>query len=167
MYRSFAAFALLALGAVVVACQWPGAPGSESALDATWPDAPERAPLRSRAKFPPGEKVFMNHRGIIERIWDPDLHMALARRAYVRGRSTLAATEVERVRAGVLWFEERAAGDRRQRLEAAGRTLRLLERKLRRREIDTVRTLDVVFQSTLDSLEGRPPPAASRRAINP
>ncbi len=140
---------------LLVGCQSPATPAPATALDAPWPEAPERPRLRHRAQFPPGERIFMNHRGVIVRIQDPDLHMKFARRAFVRGRATLAATEVEKVRAGVLWFGNRAAGDRRKQLHESARNLRMLERKLRRREIDTVRALDVAFSEALDALEGR------------
>ena len=137
----------LALGGL--GCQSP----SPDALSDT-PPAPQPPRLGLRGRFPPGEQVFIDRRGIVERIQEPDFHMGIARRAYSHGRHTLAAIEVEKVRGGVMWFESRAAGERRRRLEDASRALRLLERKLRKREVDSIRVLDGVFQDTLRALSG-------------
>ena len=150
MFRPFAATLLataLAVGAI--GCQNPS---PDAMVDI--PPAPETPRLGLRGQFPPGVKVFINHRGMRVRIQEPDFHMRQARRAYTHGRHTLAATEVEKVRGGVLWFEARAAGERRKRLTDAARALRMLERKLRRRELDSIRVLDGVFQDTLRVLSG-------------
>lgn len=153
MYRRLALTVLaVALATVVIGCQGP----SPDALLMT-PPAPTPPRLGPRGHFPPGERVFLNHRGTIERIEEPDFHMRLARRAFARGRFTLAAHEVERVRGGVRWFEDRAAGERRKRLIQSQRALRMLERQLRRREVDSIRVLDGVFKETLLAIAGRKP----------
>ena len=110
---------------------------------------PERS---NRATLPPDRQIFINHRGMIVPIQDPHIHMERAQRAYARGRTTLAANEVEKVRGGVLWFEARAIGERRRQLEEAARALKKLERRLRRREVDSYKVLDGAFQETLDIL---------------
>lgn len=150
MYRRWAWTVLaVALATVAVGCQT----NSPDALEVT-PPAPTPPHLGPRGHFPPGTRVFLNHRGVIERIEEPDFHMRLARRAFARGRFTLAAHEVERVRGGVRWFEDRATGERRRRLIESQRALRTLERQLRRREVDSIRVLDGVFQTTLRVIAG-------------
>ncbi len=150
MFRTLAAIAL----ASAVAVATFGCQSSSLAASADTPPAPEPPRLGLRGQFPPGLKVFINQRGVIVRIQDPDFHMAVARRAYAHGRHTLAANEVEKVRGGVGWFEERASGARHKRLGDAMRALRMLERQLRRHEVDSIRVLDGVFQDTLRGLAG-------------
>ena len=159
MLRIFVRFALLVLlAATQVACAAaaPLAPGEAPATLVR----PARA---HRSELPPGQKIFIRQRGVIVQIQDPHIHMARAQRAYARGRSTLAAGEVEKVRGGVLWFEERASGERRRRLQEAAQGLRKLERQLRRREVDSYKVLDGAFQEILDVLGGpsNPRPAAA------
>ena len=109
-----------------------------------------------RARFPGGQKVFINHRGTLTRIQEPRHHMANARRAFEHGRFTLAAIEVEKVAGGVRWFAEHAHGQRRRDIEEAARALRKLEKMLRRREVDSIRVLDEAFADTLRAIEGGP-----------
>lgn len=159
MFRPFVRFALLVfVAAAQVGCvaATPLAPGET-------PASLVRPARAHRSEFPPGQKIFIQQRGVIVQIQDPHIHMARAQRAYARGRSTLAAGEVEKVRGGVLWFEERASGERRRQLEAAAQGLRKLERQLRRREVDSYKVLDGAFQEILDVLGGpsNPRPAAA------
>ncbi len=150
MFRTLAAIALAtALAAGSLGCQ-----STPPEVLADTPPAPEPPRLGLRGQFPPGEKVFLNHRGVIIRIQDPDFHMRIARRAHTKGRHTLAANEAEKVRGGVRWFEARAAGERRKRLGDAVRALRMLEMQLRKHEVDSIRVLDGVFQETLRVLSG-------------
>ncbi len=148
MHRRLSAIALaVALSAAMAGCQSP----SRDAL-ADSPQAPTPPRLGSRGQFPPGTRVFVNHRGTVVPIQEPDFHMRVARRAYAHGRYALAANEVEKVRGGVRWFEERSGGTRRKRLAEASRALHMLARELRKREVDSIRVLDGVFQDTLHVL---------------
>ena len=149
MFRPFvriAALCLLAAG--LLGC------AASSFAPAETPATLVQPTRAQRAEFPPGQKIFIRQRGLIVRIQDPHIHMQRAQRAYARGRSTLAASEVEKVRGGVLWFEERATGERRRQLQEVARGLKQLERQLRRREVDSYRVLDGAFQDTLDVLGG-------------
>ncbi len=90
---------------------------------------------------------------------NPATHMRLARRAFERDRLRLAASEVEKLAAGVQWFEEQAHGAHSRALRQALVALQVLEMVLRAGQVDSVRLLDDVFADTMRALEGDIEPA--------
>jgi hypothetical protein len=77
-------------------------------------------------------QVVTEVNGSFERVYEPEHHLRLARSAWLRGRPYHASRELNRAAAAISYLEDKASGERRQRLDEAERGLERLARELRR-----------------------------------
>ena len=114
--------------------------------------------------FDDGDKIYVRQHERFERIYEPDVHLQRARRAYLKDHASLAADELEKAAAGMSYFAERSGGaQHREFVEAAGGLGKLAD-QARRREIGEITVLDDAIADALRILAGEPkkaPPVAA------
>ena len=108
--------------------------------------------------FEDGDKVYVRQHERFERIYEPDVHLKRARRAYLKDHASLAADELEKAAVGMSYFAARTGGrQHREFVEAAGGLNKLAD-KARKREIGEITLLDDAIADALRILAGEPKP---------
>jgi hypothetical protein len=109
--------------------------------------------------FEDGDKVYVRQHERFERIYEPDVHLKRARRAYLKDHASLAADELEKAAAGMSYFADRSGGRQHRELVEAAGGLNKLADQARRREIGEITLLDDAIADAMRILAGEPKPA--------
>jgi hypothetical protein len=100
-----------------------------------------------------GEELYGETRpsGTLERVVDPEFHMAAAQRDYEAGIYGSAADEIRKVAVFMGYEAERSAGERRDEIEDVQRELEQLARDASTGDVEVAR-LDEVFSQARAAL---------------
>ncbi len=97
-------------------------------------------------------RIVAEQRGTLVRIYEPEHHLRIARRAYANGSRYLASRELESAAAAVGYLEDRASGARRRQLDQAERGLDRLARDLRRNDPAAAEHFDAALKAVDEAL---------------
>jgi hypothetical protein len=92
--------------------------------------------------FKDGDNVFIRQHEQFVRIFEPDVHLSRARRSFVKDHTANAADELEKAAGGFAYFADRATGDERKEIEAAGIGLTKLADDVRARRVGEITNFD-------------------------
>jgi hypothetical protein len=96
---------------------------------------------------PGGEKIYAptGPGQRLERVVDPEFHMAAARRDYVAGKRNSASRELEKLEAFLRWEADQTTGERRRAIEESRQEIETLARSVARDDLESVAQLDRAF----------------------